>query len=349
MVLEKQLELFIDLKQEGITIPWMVYTPGKIFPFARILSQKSRRIYAPNGLLSSTAGARSIFMLPNIGCITHHTNLQRDFNIQATTPKSLYEHWGVFRDIINSPVIHSDWRCCVLYFSEAWIHKLHNDGAWVNLKQYLHELAWNQYEHERNRIYYDITFSMIKKKRNLKPNPYLADTARHLFTTAIGAAPGYTPAMSNDAAPIDLIKKAYNESYELKKYTPVIMHPTHYEYETQSQPVYYSLQHPSTHVFSPKSRKITSTLSEMREINHIMQVFKTEVSKESNVCADTIIGKVARHVEFKYFHNKTDRHRIITPSSTLPAHDPRLQSDDERTFAADAPFVRGCISICVSS
>lgn len=69
MVLDKQFESFIDLRGKGITIPWIIYTPGKMFPFTRILHKKNdHRIYAPNGLLSSTAGSRSVFMLPNIGC-----------------------------------------------------------------------------------------------------------------------------------------------------------------------------------------------------------------------------------------------------------------------------------------
>src|SRR5579872_4877608 len=82
MVLEKELEYFIDLKHEGITIPWAIYSPGTFFPFSRILSKKHNRIYAPNGVLSTTSGTRSVFMLPNIGCATNHSNLQRDFNVQ---------------------------------------------------------------------------------------------------------------------------------------------------------------------------------------------------------------------------------------------------------------------------
>lgn len=62
MVLEKQLELFMDLKNEGITIPWLIYKPGMFFPFSSVLRTNHHRKYAPNGILSSTAGARSTFM-----------------------------------------------------------------------------------------------------------------------------------------------------------------------------------------------------------------------------------------------------------------------------------------------
>ena len=42
MVLEKELEYFIDLKDEGMTIPWVILTPGTFFPFSRLLSKKKR-------------------------------------------------------------------------------------------------------------------------------------------------------------------------------------------------------------------------------------------------------------------------------------------------------------------
>lgn len=193
MLLDKNMELFIDMKDEGITIPWLLYSPGSFFPFSRLLSKKSDRIYAPNGVLSSSAGARSVFMLPNIGCLTNHLNLQRDFNIQNPAPKSLYEHWNVFGEIVSNKEVNCDWRCCLMYFSQKWVDKIHNDPAWAQLRIYLHNLAWQRFEFERNQVYYDIAFSVIQKKRNLKPNPYLIDTARHLFATTMGAARAMFP------------------------------------------------------------------------------------------------------------------------------------------------------------
>jgi hypothetical protein len=351
MILEKDMECFIDLKDEKITIPWCVFTPGKIFPFARILNKKNDRVYAPNGLLSSTAGARSAFLLPNIGSAINHSNLQRDFNVQNPPPKSLYEHWAIFKEILNSDVINSDWRCCVMYFSEKWIEKIHNDKSWSDLKHYLHELAWYYYEYEKNRVYYDITFSMIQKKRNLKPNPYLADTARHLFATAIGATPGYAPVLNDHALPLDLIQKVFVESYGLKKYLPTIMQPMHFSFEKDNFPIYYSLQNPSTRVFSPKSREVSSTLFEIRELEHIMKIFVHELSKENEPCSGSIIAKIAKGIKFNYFHNKVDRHRIVRPSTDIVTLDKRFDSinpkykKNEAVFASDAPFIRGCISI----
>lgn len=348
MVLDKQLELYIDLKHEKITIPWLIYTPGMFFPFSAILSIKHHRTYAPNGILSSTAGARSVFMLPNIGCANNHSTLQRDLNIKSPTPKSLYDHWHIFKEIAQHD---AKWRCCVMYFAEKWVTKLHADSSWMPLKNYLHELAWKHYEYERNRVYYDMTFSMIQNHRNLRPNPYLADTARHLFATAIGAAPGYVPALNDEALPLNLIQSAYTTSYGLKKYLPTVMRPYHFVFEKDTLPIYYSLQNPSTHIFSPKSRAVTNTLYELRELENIMRVFAEELSKEHATCNDTILGEIAKHTEFKYYHCKPDRYGIVRMTDDIFKLDKRFAAIPKKfkksgaEFSSDAPFLRGCVSI----
>ncbi len=351
MVLEKELEYFIDLKSERISLPWLTYSPGSFFPFARVLSKMSNRVYAPNGILSTTSGARSAFMLPNIGCLTNHVNLQRDFNVQSPPPKTLYEHWNLFKEIINSNAINCDWRSCIMFFAEKWVNKLHTDKAWLPLKTYMHELAWHYSEYQRNSFYYDIAFSIMQKERNLKPNPYLADTARHLFNTALGASPGYAPACNEDSLPLSVLQQAFVESYGLKKYHPTILKPTKFNFEEDTLPVYYSLQNPATHVFSPKSREASSTLFEMRELAHLTRIFVEELAKPDGVCSDTIIGKIASNIEINYCHNKMDRHRVVKSSSEIPTIDERFNFINSRykasgaIFAGDAPFVRGCIAI----
>jgi hypothetical protein len=349
MVLDKQIESFIDLNKINVCIPWFIYTPGKMFPLTRVLKTRNNRIYAPNGILSSVAGSRSAFMLPNIGCATNHSNLQREFNVRKQPPKSPYEHWEIFKEIINCPSVNSNWRCCVMYFSEKWLDKIMTDHAWSELNKYLYETAWQQFIYEINRDTYDMIFSVIQQHRNLKPNPYLADTAKHLFATAIGAAPGYAPAINDDSLPISLLQKAYAEIYGLKKYIPTIMQPTYFNFEASKYPVYYSLQNPATHVFSPKSRETSSTLYEMRELEYVMQIFAEELSKKDSMCSDTIMGSAAREVKFDYYHNKSDRHGIISLSDEIIKLDDRFSfsstHNSQAVFASDSPFLRGCISI----
>ncbi len=351
MILDKQIECFVDLPNKKVTIPSFIYTPGKIFPFTQMLNKKNKRVYAPYGLLCSTAGARSTFMLSNIGCATNHAALQRDFKIKIPAPKSLYEHWHVFKEITSSKTLKCDWRCSVMYFSEKWIEKLHRDKSWIDLKQYLQEVAWEQCEYEINRIHYDIIFSIIQENRNLKPNPYLTDTAKHLFAIALGASPGYAPTIDNDSLPLDILQTVYIESYGLKKYIPTIFTSMHYNFEQNKHPIYYSLQNPSTLVFSPKSREISSTLTEMRELEHIMNIFLTELARDDGMCsAGSIMNKIAKQIKLHYFHNKLDSHNIVKSSSEIAISDSRFaymisQQNSNASFACDGTFVRGCIKI----
>lgn len=351
LLMEKNVELFVDLKNERITIPRLLYSPGSFFPFSRILSQKNNRTYAPNGVLTMTSGARSIFMLPNIGCATNHSNLQRDFNVQSPAAKTLYDQWIIFREIIHSDSTKSNWKSCLLYFSQNWLDKLHSDSAWIKLKLYLHELAWQHYEFQRSHFYYDLSFSIIQKKRNLKPNPYLADTARHFITIALGAAPGYSPAINDDALPKETLEHAFVESYGLKKYLTAIIQPSHYHFENEKYPIYYSLQHPSTQMFSPKSSIAVSTLSEMRELERITRIFTEELSSDEGTCSNTIISSISKNIEFNFYHNKIDQHKLIKLSSEIFNQDDRFHhryashSNADAKFSCDAPFLRGCISI----
>lgn len=276
VVLEKTLEYFIDLQDKNVTVPWCISRPGFFFPLSRILSRHNSRIYSPNGLLKSTAGARSTFMLANIGSEDHHLKLRSHYNVRTKAPKKLYHHFQIFKEIANRKILNIDneerWKACVLYFSEAWISSLLNDITWMKVRLHLHEIGWKRSEYERGHIQYDVIASLIQRQRGLKPNPYIADTACHLFALAIGAMPGYAPAINEDSLPLKLLQKAYTESYGLDKYIPCIMEPTEFQFEQNGLPVYYSLKYPSTLIFSPKAVREPTVLHELQELEHIEKI-----------------------------------------------------------------------------
>lgn len=127
------------------------------------------------------------------------------------------------------------------------------------------------------------------------------------------------------------------------------MKPEHFNQSNPDSMVYYSMQNPSTFTFSPSSRNTSSTLLEMRELQHLMSILKDELSEKNIACNDTELGNAARNSEFIYFHNKPDKHKVIDSSNKIIHYDKRLlqahaQHPDAR-FACDAPFMRGCILI----
>ncbi len=351
LVLEKNFEFFIDLKGESITIPKTVYAPGSFLSYARNLGDRKLDKHSTNKIFSTSSGARSTFMLPNIECATNHDYLQRDFNISMAAPKSLYQHWEVFRDLAHSYLGDCNWRGCILYFSENWINKLHQDKSWQRLKLHLHERAWRFFEYERSRYQYEILFSILQKKLNLKPNPYVIDTVKHLFAVASGAVPGYAPVTDEESLPLEFLQKSYVESYGLKKYIPTMMAPS---YLKPNENLYYSLAYPSTYIFSPKTRAISNTLSNLRMLSQMLKKFVLELSMDDGMCADSIMAMAAKNVQFNYFHNETDLHRVIRSSAELPLIDsrfdfiaPGVPRGLEAKFSSDARFVRGCVSVGV--
>lgn len=355
MLLENTLEYYIDMPKLNNTIPWQVLSPGAFFPLGRILQSKSHRVYSPNKLLSVVSGARSVFMLPKIGSEQNHILLQRDYNVTSPTPKSSYDHWSIFKEIVRN-TSDCEWRSCVLYFSKEWVNRIDNDSAWSQIKKMLLEKAWQSYDYERNHISYQIAYSTIQYERNLKPNPYLVDTTCHLFAIALGAVPGYAPICNDELLPLELIQKAFVNSYGLKKYIPTIMGPKHFYLENKkNNPVYYSLQCPTTLSFSPKSRKMSSTVTEMRELKHIVNVFVSELTKDTNLLSDTIINEAAKKIEFNFYHNLPVSHNYINTATDILKYDKRFNHDHahvyaaDSTFACDAPFVRGCVSMMVKS
>jgi len=348
IALEKKFELHMNLKNKKITIPIIIYKPGDIFPFHIILKATQTRNYAPNGILETTSGCRSVFMLPYIGCMIQHCNLQRDFNTRIPVTKSTYEHWALFKELANHEALKSNWKSCLLYFSESWINNIINNPVWYKVKLFMYQYFWQTTEFRRNYFYYDFIFSMLQENINLKPNPYLIDTAKHLFKIAMGEAAGFEPCVDEEALPLNILQKIFVESYGLKKYTPTIMNPEYFSLQKRL-PIYYSLQHPTTDVFSPKSREDNSALHDLRELSRVLKKLKTDLSDSKGLCADTVMYQIANSIDFNYFHNKEDEHRIIKLSSDVIKQDNRFnitqRQGETAKLSSDGKFFRGCISI----
>lgn len=345
IVLEHAAEFFVNTP--GHTLPLSLSVPGDIFSLWKKFDPVPP--FHPVKIFSITAGARCIFMLPNIGDHAFHRNLKRDFNVRLLPPKELLDQWHVFKAIAHHPAAECDWSSELLFFSGKWLDSVRQDPAWRELYVLLLERVWRGSAYERNQMFYDFAMSCAQANRNLKPNPYLTDTMRHLLMMGLGAGAGFGAAIDDMAAPVSLLQKVYLECYGLRKYVPTIMLPMHFIIGESNFPIYYSLHLPTTLEFSPKSRKISSTLHDLGEVKHIMQVFIDEVLSGRLKIEDTMMGKLAENVRYDFYHSKPDPHGEIKLSEDLPKADPRLvqcaQLSEARDFAATGPFVRGCIAI----
>lgn len=348
MLMNKRFELFVDLPHKNITIPKKLYKPGDIFPLGSILRKYNSNFHPPNGILKVVAGARSAFMLPYIGSAQQYQYMTRDFKIKKYDSTQYYNHFDIFKNLAESRQIGGNWRGCMMYFSKIWITKILNDHKWLKIKLYLYQFDWHQFEFERNNDYFDLAFSLLEEKFNLKPSPYYAGTIKYLYKIALGKSFGFTPALDENYLPTQELQNAFVESYGIR-YIPTIMHARYFD---ETEPVYYSLQNPSTDVIAYHSRKSTSTIYEMRELARIIEIYKNELKKEDSICQDTYLHQLCKKLEFTYFHNRDDNHAVAKSSSAIYNDDRRFwiaNNQNNLEFSQDAKFFRGCIKLEIKS
>ena len=326
-------------------LPLGVVSPGSIFALWKKLDADLS--YHPINMFTLTAGARFIFMVPNISNLSLHKNLRRDFNINIAPPKNLLDQWEIFKAIVDCPNLKCDWETEVLFFSKKWFQKMEQDKAWQSFHLLLLETAWKRSAYERNVMFYDLAFSRVQEIRNLKPNPYIADTAKHLFMVAAGVVIAFAPAINDMSGPIALLQKVYLESYGVE-YNPTIFVPAHFSLSKEGSPVYYSMPLPTTLEFAPKSRKVSSTMNDLSELMHVVKVFFDEIKNNRLKVKDTILGEIVEHVELEFFHNKPDRHNEIKLTTQMAVEDPNLlycAIKTDKKFADSGTPVRGCVRI----
>jgi hypothetical protein len=347
MVLNNSTELYIE--NSSVCIPIRFSAPGNFYGLLREFGHQGS--FHPSGLMRLSAGARSSFLIPNIGDATKYSNLRRDYKIKKNAPKDLFDHWALLKELHDNIYFNENlWTTTLLFFSEKWVKHIKNDKAWLELKLFLIEEEWRKNLFKINQSLYEIIFSLTQSKKNLKPNPYLADTARHLLSIAVGSSVGFVPAINEIAGPYKILQSVLLDSYGLK-YAPTIMHP---EYFNILQPsghnsIYHSLNHPTKMAFAPKSRQESRMIQDMRELKDITMKFLDVLKDDAAGCKNTIAYNVLNSIDINFYHSKPDVQEELLLSTELPDRDPLLcknmVNDTNLPFADSGAFIRGCVQI----
>lgn len=349
IVLKNSFEVYIDTSKN--TIPVITAGPGSKLALWRQLD--SHYSFHPVNIFSVVAGARNLFMIPNISNTKYHKNLRRDCGVKHQAPQSLLDHQPIFKEIAEK--CKSSWTVELLLIPNYWLEKAKYDKRWQKLKLLLLDDAWTTSSYERNQIFFDFALSSIQASNNLKPNPYLLDTLKHLLAITLGALPAFTPLADESQGPIQLIQEVYRDSYGLKGYNPTLFAPSHLDITSHEGPAitYYSLQYPTTLSFSPRSRKPNNTLSDLHELKFLMEHFLKAVRQNQSHLEQTVVSELPFKIEYNYFHNKPDRDNEVELADNMAKKDPRLiqvlAGDNDNKFASNGAFNRGCIQIIKKS
>ena len=346
MILDKQVEWFVDLPQKHMTLPTMIQKPGDFFSYTRVLDLEPSFTYSPMGVLSAISGARTTFMLPSIGCQTKLTKLSRELGVKIKQPNHLYDHFNLFKSILASNQQQNHWHSSFIYFSENWVEQIKNNPDWYSVQKYFYSLFVKKSMYLKNLPHYQTAYSLLLESTNQKPNPYLFDTFKHMIDMMTGEMPGFSPQVNDDLLPLDRLQSIFSNHYGLKTTTPTIMAPAYFELSHPSpKPIYYSLQFPTTRTFSPNSKK-SSTMSALRELNEMCVDLFQELKKDHGFCSNTIIQHITQLLSVEFFHNTVDIDGLIKNISGLIQSDDRFFYNSQNRVlipTEDSKFFRGCI------
>ncbi len=341
IVLNKSIEFHMQTLDRNI--PYHVMNEGDIFGLSLSLTEDKSSHYIDK-INTMTAGTHSLIMLPKISDVKGYKNLKKEFRLNSSMPVGLNQSQILLEIFKKSHQSEDMWFVDVLYFTGSWI----DDGKMMNyrlFREFLFSYAWEKNSFLRDQSLFNRLFSSAINHKNLKPNLYLLDTARHLCYIAMQHYPGFKIAVDDTVAPVSLFKEIFTGIYGLK-YIPTMVHPCYLESSSKSS-IYYSLEVPTIIDFSTKSKKIRNKLDDLREIKYILtnviEYFDNNFRKSDEV----FFQNIKKMISLEYFHNDEDKFGQIKLSDELIYLDKDIKKEVQnnlgKSFCKSSLFFRGCI------
>ncbi len=342
MMLKRSAEL--SIYTENRLIPHFVLNAGSLFALWTILDPDVS--YHNHNLWYLTAGAHNLFVVPKIKDFYAYKRLCHSRGIRLGLPNTLLEQHQLLM-AMSQHADYPEWHCEILLFTAEWL-KTHSDLNWHMFHHFLYKYAWIRSSYWRNTFSFYTTWdSFIRgcSRVRVKVTPRAADILKHLLATALGAVPGFAPALNDEQGPVAAWQKDFYEIYELDHYVATIMAPRHFSLTRPDQPVYWSFHLPSYfESISPKGEK--TTLSLIHEVHELLVHFREMglAGKLSGIC-NTPIETVLKQLQFNFYHSDQDARKITRPVHMLAQEDPSfLQCPQQygiREISEMGPFRAG--------
>jgi len=297
------------------------------------------------------AGARSLFMLAKISDSVAHKKLQKEFGVTVNPPKTLFDHFAVFRDLYRSGAIQEPWETEIVFLSREWFEPNEHDIHWLKFHNFLHQYLFSFSGYSRNKPTWDATFWHTcyeeLEKVNRQPQAHIYENVRHLFAMACSAAPGFAPCTDNFSGPAKQIQDIYLNIYGLDK-VPTIMRPKHFILNASCDPVYYSINFPTRLQFLPRKNNKINLLEDIYQTKTLIAYL---VRLLSNV-NQSVLADIIKKVDFSFYHIQPNNSLGILDTSEIPKNDASFLSfngeSSSLVFKQDSQFLRGCIKLSMS-
>lgn len=341
VILSGSAEIFMAINSHTIPLYGLI-PPGKILSTWKVLSTFPSM--GPAFLWDMTAGARSCFMLSKISKEIAYNKLVKEFGLIADKPSGILDHWKIFKEIANHPSLGKPWKTKILFFSKKWFDHIH-DKAFLPFKNCLFDAAWEGSNFWRHQFIWNLAFSLIEKKLNLKTPPYIEKNIKHLLSVGVGALPAYAPSIDDIAGPMERLKQVFSQVYGLS-YQPIIMQPCHFSMH-EDRSVYYSLQYPNTIEFSIKSRADSSKVTDLVQTKNLLNKHLSNLITNDLHIESTPFYDLPSLVEYSYFHTEYASYQGIRNPKEIYLEDKYFQIpiDQGQLFPYSSAFLRGCVRV----
>lgn len=329
-------------------IPHALLSEGTMFALWKWLTNNNN--FHPGHVFNIFSGAASSFLLPDIKNSDSFRKLRQKFGYSLKPPKSLTEHFEIFKVLNKHSKCDTQWQTILLFFTSNWINKINsNDKKWVHLRCFLYKYVYDGSDFWRNNMFFNHAFSSFKENRKLKLHPYLEDNVKHIIALASGCVAGFGTAINDSAGPFSIIQKAILDIYQLKNYVPTILHPMHLKFNDISSNIYYSLNLPTAIELSLKNRQSITNLEILKEMRLLLMAFRDDLLAGKLRFDNTILFTILKNIDFDFFHTKLDPLEEVLLTEEMPKKDPTLLKCqikcNNKMFAHTSAFVRGCIKI----
>jgi hypothetical protein len=344
--LTKGAEVFVE--PEDRVVPINIFKAGDLYGLYEVLVPFTGVPVVP--CWSITSGGRSVFLAAQVSDAIGHKNLRLEFGVPSIPPKKPNEQWATIKTIANSKWNDTPWVSEILIFTKDWINNNHKtDISWLEFREYLLKQAWIQSRGSREQVEYSImweTFSKAICARNLKPNPYIVDTVKHLMLLTTGTIPGFQLADDNEIMlPSKIIEKAYTDVYGLKYYAPVIMQPHLLSEKNKLNWIYYSMSYSTLLAGTPSIRKNSNIMTELREVKVLIAMLKRVLESHEERIYENL-----KNIALECFHSDEDRFGELLRSKDISVTDFNIARElkekfADKTFPHYGQFFRGCFRL----
>lgn len=343
LILSKRCELFFEYSRSNPIC--RVFQAGQFLCAEQVFSHGRNPLHHMHGLWRLTAGCRNVFMHPRIADHKWHKLMIQRHHVGIDNPMNLDEHWKIFRLIANSKIYPPEtaWKAVILSFPAIWFTHLH-DPAWQDFYHCIEQDFSRNYVAEGMvRPWLDSIFGEMQQVKRTKLTLAQKEQALNLLMLAFGLTPGLREA-SEEAMPAKLIQDAYIKDYGLKKYAPIIMAPEYIDWQSAKN-LYYSCNHPTSYLISPKNNKAKSVAENMYFMGRALDKIRDYVLRKSKASPEGDLHRILSAYTFELYHDPVKAVKFSNPENIIIDDPDFMSSWPNYELQSRSHFFNGCVRI----